>query len=146
MKKYLTTLLAAIFCLAISAFAQEPEKEDTIPVPRIFLEMPDNVEIIQPDAVKNNFATHVGVASGRSGKADSYGIRIYASSGRTARDESAVAMAKCHKLFPEEEGLVRSYKAPYFMVTVGKYWNRAEAEKALKEIKEAFPRAMIIHK
>lgn len=146
MKKYLTTLLAAIFCLAVSAFAQEPEQVDTIPEPRIFLEMPGNVEIIQPDAVKDNFATHVGIASGRTGKADSYGIRIYASSGRTARDESAVVMAKCHKLFPEQEGLVRTYKSPYFLVTVGKYWNRAEAEKALKEIKEVFPRAMIIHK
>lgn len=151
MKKYLTLILAILFAeLSTTAFGQdirvvEMATEDSVAVHGIFTGMPDNVSIEQSDAVLKAFSGAVGASAKRGPVANNFCIRIYSNSGRNSRAESAVALARFQDNFPDTEAS-RTFNSPYFMVTAGHYTSRAEAEKALIDIKAVFPRAFIVRK
>lgn len=151
MKKYLTIILAGLLAgLSSMAYGQTPqtgvnEIEDSVAVHRIFSGMPSNVRINQPESVLKAFSGAVGATARRGHSANSFSIRIYSNSGRSSREESAVAIARFQDHFPDITA-TRTFNSPYFMVTAGQYTSRADAEKALKDIKAVFPRAYIVRK
>lgn len=153
MKKRTISSFIAVFAAIAPLFAQQPDST-AAKAALIFDEMPSTVSIEQPDAVREAFGEQVGKhpsenthSSYRGGESvkGTFGIRIYSDNSQNARNASSQALARFNALFPEEEA-ARTFSSPYFMVTVGHYSSRFEAEEALKSIKSAFPRAYIVRK
>lgn len=146
--------------LSVCAFAQveEPLKDgykwiDTViykPVPRLNESLvgksvsdvlPWRVKLHQSAAVKN--AAAVQVSKNRSVQTDGFRIRIYFDNKQNAREASAESEARFKRLFPGYS-TYRTFKNPYFKVTVGDFRTKADAQVALQRIVRAFPDAFIV--
>ncbi len=153
MKNCLATVIAALFCFALPSFGQETDRKaeelirqhDSLMIDRVFLQLPENVRIEQSEQIMNAFPRHVNANVRKARKTNGFGIRIYYNSGPAAREESAQVASRFHSAFPEIE-VARIFNSPYFMVTVGKYSTRGEAEHALGELRPMFPRAFVVKK
>lgn len=143
MKKHSALLAAGLFLLCFSLSGQVPQ--DSLAIHKAFSEMPQSISIDQPADVARQFPKHVGVSSGRNPQATSFCIRIYSNSGQNARLESSRALSMFQSEFPDTP-VARTYNSPYYMVSAGSFNTRREAEDALKNVKQVFPRAYIIRK
>ncbi|MBO4263998.1 MAG: SPOR domain-containing protein [Bacteroidales bacterium] len=72
-------------------------------------------------------------------------IRIYFDNSQNAREKSMQEANRFKALFPGIP-VLRNFSASFFKVTVGEYNSRAEAQAALKRIKNSFPSAFIVRK
>lgn len=151
MKKYIIiAILAAVSAVfplkAQDVVLQNPEAPVTDTIPAIFADMPETVTLNQPSAVRDSFQRAVAakVVNKQQNKVKgNFSIRIYSDSGQSAREVSSQILSRFVRQFPGTPA-TRTYNSPYFMVTVGKYEDRREAEKALSKIRPAFPRAFIV--
>ncbi|MCQ2177510.1 MAG: SPOR domain-containing protein [Bacteroidales bacterium] len=152
MKKRIISVLVAVFAAVLQLCAQQADT--TAARVDIFENLPATVSVDQPGTVREAFPEQVGKhpsenthSSYRGGESvkGTFGIRIYSDNSQNARNISSQTLARFNALFPEEEAS-RTFSSPYFMVTVGHYSSRAEAEEALKSIRNAFPRAYIVRK
>jgi len=71
---------------------------------------------------------------------DGYIIQVYSG---TSRDEANDARYKMDRFFPELDART-SYRQPSFRVKAGKFIDRLEANRIYKDVKEEFPRALLI--
>ena len=152
MKKCLAILIASLFCLASVSFAQNQDLNkaealqfDSLIISRVFYELPENVQILQSEQIMTAFPRHINVNVRKPRKANQFGIRIYSNSGPAARDESAQIVSRFRGQFPGTE-VVRAFNSPYFMVTVGRYATKGEAEHALNSLRYLYPRAFVVKK
>lgn len=151
MKKYIIIAILAAVSAVFPLKAQDvvlpnPEAPVTDTIPAIFADMPETVTLNQPSAVRDSFQCAVAakVVNKQQNKVKgNFSIRIYSDSGQSAREVSSQILSRFVRQFPGTPA-TRTYNSPYFMVTVGKYEDRREAEKALSKIRPAFPRAFIV--
>ncbi|MEQ9006306.1 MAG: SPOR domain-containing protein [Ekhidna sp.] len=71
---------------------------------------------------------------------DGYVLQVYSGS---SREEANQARSKMYSTFPELEPKV-SYHQPNFRVKAGRFTNRLEAHRVYTDVKEIFPRALLI--
>lgn len=146
MKKYIIlTILAAIFSTAAMAQVDSVMVADSSIC--IFEELPGTVTVDQPQSVQDAFdkaiATKVINSLAPKKVKGNFAVRIYSDSGQNARDASAQVLARFARLFPGIPA-TRTYNSPYFMVTVGQFKDRREAERNLSRIRPSFPRAFVV--
>jgi hypothetical protein len=71
---------------------------------------------------------------------DGYVLQVYSGS---SREEANQARSKMYSAFPELEPKV-SYHQPNFRVKAGRFTNRLKANRVHAQVKEIFPRALLI--
>lgn len=83
----------------------------------------------------------VALEENRAGKyVDGYVIQVYSGNSRDAANQ---ARYKMNEFYPELGAKV-SYHQPNFRVKAGKFTNRLRANKIHQEVKEEFPRALLL--
>ncbi|WP_420317780.1 SPOR domain-containing protein [Ekhidna sp.] len=83
----------------------------------------------------------VALEQNKSGKTvDGFVINVYSGG---SRDEANQARSKMLELFPELEPKV-TYHQPNFRVIAGRFTNRLRANRIFQDVKEEFPRALLI--
>ena len=100
-----------------------------------------DMNITQSNAVANSMRHHIKSNPGRS--ISGYRVRIFNDNKQNARTESSRTLGRFESMFPGIRAY-RTYKNPYFMVTVGDCRTRSEAMAILARIKKVFPNAFII--
>ncbi len=154
MKNYvILTILLAVFA---SSHVRAQEQTDSLAGSShaVFRSMPSNVKVNQPESVARKFEEYFQVdqTSGQikrfedesaAVKSGQFRIRIYSNSAQNSRGESTQALSRFQRAFPDIPA-VRTFTSPFYKVTVGNYATRAEAQKALNEIKGTFPSAYIV--
>lgn len=153
-------LIAFALLLSAQAFAQVEEPApagyryvDTIiytAVPRVNEALagksvtdvlPWRVKLHQSAAVKN--AADAQIRKNKAEQTDGFRIRIYFDNKQNSREASAESEARFKKLFPGYN-TYRTFKNPFFKVTVGDFRTKADAQVALHRISRAFPDAFIV--
>ena len=155
-------LLIAFGALLISvcAFAQieEPAPEgytyvDSViytPVPRVNETLsgksvgdvlPGRVKLHRSPSIRS--AAESLIRKNRSEQTDGYRIRIYFDNKQNSREASAESEARFKRLFPGYN-TYRTFKNPFFKVTVGDFRTKADAQVALQRIVRVFPDAFIV--
>lgn len=107
----------------------------------IYSAMPSNVKVNQSSAIANALAGRT--ASNTDRKINGYRIRIYFDNSRDARGASSSVVYRFKKLYPGIPAY-RTFRSPYFKVTVGDYRTRSEALAVLGGIQRDFPGAFIV--
>ena len=83
----------------------------------------------------------VAFAENKDGKyVDGYVIQVYSGS---SREEANQARYRMSEFFPELEPKV-SYRQPNFRVKAGKFTNRLKANRIHQQVKDEFPRALLL--
>lgn len=154
MKNHVILTILSVLFATTALMAQE--QPDSVARSRhdIFTTMPGNVVVNQPESVERKFEEYFQVdqASGQikrfedenaAAKSGQFRIRIYSNSAQNSRNESTQALSRFQRAFPDIPA-VRTFTSPFYKVTVGNYATRAEAQKALNEIKGSFPAAYIV--
>lgn len=158
MRRFLTAF--GLLLLSVCAFAQteEPPKEgykyiDTViykAVPRVNETLvgktvndvlPGRVKVHQSPSIK--LAADAQVRKNKTVQTDGFRIRIYFDNKQNSREASAESEARFKKLFPGYN-TYRTFKNPYFKVTVGDFRTKADAQIALQKISRVFPDAFIV--
>lgn len=158
MRRFLTAF--GLLLLSVCAFAQteEPPKEgykyiDTViykAVPRVNEALvgktvndvlPGRVKVHQSPSIK--LAADAQVRKNKTVQTDGFRIRIYFDNKQNSREASAESEARFKKLFPGYN-TYRTFKNPYFKVTVGDFRTKADAQIALQKISRVFPDAFIV--
>lgn len=154
MKNRILLAFLSVFLTSSALMAQEQPDSVARDRHEIFASMPENVSISQPESVERKFKEYFQVdqASGQirrfedenvTTKSGQFRIRIYSNSAQNSRNESTQALARFQRTFPDMPA-VRTFTSPFYKVTVGNFATRAEAQKALNEIKGSFPAAYIV--
>lgn len=79
------------------------------------------------------------VASQAAATRNGYRVQIFDDNNpRTARQQAAARQAQIHAAFPQWRAYV-IFNSPYWQVRVGDFHSRAQAEEAMRTIREAFP-------
>lgn len=107
----------------------------------IYSVMPASVSIHQSAGVRSALSGHISRNADKM--VTGYRVRIFFDNKQNSRDASAAAMARFRNLYPNVSAY-RSFANPFFKVTVGDYRTRAEAQSALKSIRQDFPTAFIV--
>lgn len=158
MRRFLVAFGALLVSVCAFAQVQEPPKEgykwiDTViytPVPRLNESLvgknvadvlPWRVKLHQSAYVKN--AADLLVRKNKAVQTDGFRIRIYFDNRQNAREASAESEARFKRLFPGYN-TYRTFKNPYFKVTVGDFRTKADAQVALQRISRVFPDAFIV--
>lgn len=68
-----------------------------------------------------------------------YTIQVYIGK---SREEANLVREKVYRVLPEEKPIL-NFRQPSWRVTVGKYFNREDAYKALNMLRENFPEALL---
>lgn len=145
-------LLILSVTLFVAILSSAGEQTDSL-THAIFKDMPGNVRISQPEDVRIGFFNFMNNGhqkflsdikkGGSRNKAVKFRIRIFSDSTFKAANSSAAALARFKAAFPDIPAN-RTFESPFFKVTVGKFSNRPEAEKALTRIRARFPSAYIV--
>ena len=158
MRKFLMSF--GLLILSVCAFAQteEPPKEgykyiDTViynAVPRLNESLvgksvgeilPWRVKLHQSPSIKS--AADAQVRRNKTVQTDGFRIRIYFDNKQNSREASFESESRFKRLFPGYH-TYRTFKHPYFKVTVGDFRPKADAQVALQRISRVFPDAFIV--
>lgn len=146
--------------LSMCAFAQTEEPApagykyvDTIiyhAVPRVneslngksvYKALPWRVKLHQSSSIEN--ASDALVRKNKGTLTDGFRIRIYFDNKQNSREASAESEARFKRLFPGYN-TYRTFKNPFFKVTVGDFRTKSDAQVALQRIVRVFPDAFIV--
>lgn len=122
-------------------YVQAQRVETTLKGRNIFAAMPENVNISQTDNVEK--ALRDQIHSNKDRQVDGYRIRIFLDNKQNSREMSAKAVEDFNRLYPGYNAY-RSFKNPFFKVTVGDFRTKADAQIALKKIVRDFPAAFVV--
>ncbi len=100
-----------------------------------------DVDISQSAKVKS--ALDAQVASNHSRAISGYRIRIFFDNGQNARNESEAVLKKFESAY-HGIPVYRTYTNPYFKVTAGDFRTRSEAMALLVNLRDEFPRALMV--
>lgn len=100
-----------------------------------------DVEVSQSAKVKS--ALDAQVASNHSRAISGYRIRIFFDNGQNARNDSEAFLKKFESMYHGVPAY-RTYTNPYFKVTVGDFRTRSEAMALLVNLRNEFPRALMV--
>lgn len=103
--------------------------------------LPWRVKLHQSSSIEN--ATESLVRKNKGTLTDGFRIRIYFDNKQNSREASAESEARFKRLFPGYN-TYRSFKNPFFKVTVGDFRTKADAQVALQRIVRVFPDAFIV--
>ena len=103
--------------------------------------LPWRVKLHQSSSIEN--ATDVLVRKNKGTMTDGFRIRIYFDNKQNSREASAESEARFKRLFPGYN-TYRTFKNPFFKVTVGDFRTKADAQVALQRIVRVFPDAFIV--
>lgn len=160
MKMICKILLALAFNLVCAvAPAQELEVRDSI-IYRDSLVIRESLRVAEdlegysifdniPEGVTVRHSAAIGAAIDnqilKNGQtlSDGYRIRIYFDNSRTSREESALEEERFHRMYPQYR-TYRSFKNPFFKVTVGDFRTKSDAQIALSDIVRQFPSSFIV--
>jgi len=154
-------IAAALALCAVPAFAQVQEPAapegykyvDSViynAVPRvnealsgksIYDVMPSNVDVHQSSTLRG--AMDAQIRKNRSTMTDGYRIRIYFDNKQNSREASSASEQRFKQRFPGYS-TYRTFKNPFFKVTVGDFRTKADAQIALEKISREFPSAFIV--
>ena len=142
MKRLITLALGLAAAVALHA-----QQQDTTAVVRDTLDgLSEYVTIHQSEEMRTALEAHIDRNERRAAQGDTkqtFRIRIFFDSGQNARAASEAAAARFRSLHPGVS-VSRTYKDPFFKVTVGNYATKADAAAALKGIQAEFPAAFIV--
>lgn len=159
MKRLVLIAIAALCCFSAFSQVKEPAPPagykyiDSViytPVPRIneslagksiFEVLPGGVKVHQSTAIRSAVASQVG--KNRALQTDGFRIRIYFDNKQNSREASTESEQRFRRLFPGYN-TYRTFKNPFFKVTVGDFRTRADAQVALQRISRVFPDAFIV--
>ncbi len=109
-----------------------------------------NIRIEQPASVAAMVTSTIVAPPSESGSAapvsnqaaatrSGYRVQVFDDNNpRTARQQAAARQAQMHAAFPQWRAYV-NFNSPYWQVRVGDFHSRAQAEEAMRTIREAFP-------
>ncbi len=100
-----------------------------------------DVEVSQSAGVRS--AVDAQVASNHSRAISGYRIRIFFDNGQNARNDSEAFLKKFESKYHGVPAY-RTYANPYFKVTVGDFRTRSEAMALLVNLRDEFPRALMV--
>ena len=103
--------------------------------------LPWRVKLHQSASVEN--AADAMVRKNKGTMTDGFRIRIYFDNKQDSREASAESEARFKRLFPGYN-TYRTFKNPFFKVTVGDFRTKADAQVALQRISRVFPDAFIV--
>ena len=103
--------------------------------------LPGSVKLNQSPSIKG--AVESLVRKNRATQTDGFRIRIYFDNKQDSREASAESEARFRRLFPGYN-TYRTFKNPFFKVTVGDFRTKADAQVALQRISRVFPDAFIV--
>ena len=107
----------------------------------IFDVLPSEVKVHQSTNLKN--AVDSRIRDNKSVQTDGFRIRIYFDNKQDSREASSATEQRFRKLFPGYT-TYRTFKNPFFKVTIGDFRTKAEAQVALEKISKEFPSAFIV--
>lgn len=155
--KYKTLLIAAVVWVSFPTAAQsttdsEPEQENRTFVERIVTESKGNVEIDIPEKILSDIINDTDSQKKSSGqsqnlrpginKMNGFRIQVF-SDGRNQTTLESRAKARGSAIvakFPKYRGQVYTFSSsPNWYTRIGNFRNQADANKALEELKRAFP-------
>lgn len=122
-------------------YVQSQRVETTLKGRNVFAAMPETVSITQSDDIDQAFKKVVRANNDK--QVDGYRIRIFLDNKQDSREMSAKAVEEFNKLYPGYNAY-RSFKNPFFKVTVGDFRTKADAQIALKKIVNNFPAAFVV--
>lgn len=122
-------------------YVQSQRVETTLKGRNVFAAMPETVSISQSDEIDQAFKKVVRANNDK--QVDGYRIRIFLDNKQDSREMSAKAVEEFNKLYPGYNAY-RSFKNPFFKVTVGDFRTKADAQIALKKIVNNFPAAFVV--
>lgn len=150
-------LVLSLPFVCTAAAAQQPEEavlyRDSVRVreaPRvaedmvgysIFDNLPSGVTVRHSPAV--SVAIEARISENSQTLSDGYRIRIYFDNSKTSREESAREEARFRSVYPQYR-TYRSFKNPFFKVTVGDFRTKSDAQIALSDISRLFPSSFIV--
>lgn len=100
-----------------------------------------DVEVSQSARIRT--ALDAQVAANRSRAISGFRIRIFFDNGQNARNESEAVLEKFEDMYHGVPAY-RTYANPYFKVTVGDFRTRSEAMALLVNLRDEFPRALMV--
>lgn len=107
----------------------------------IFDVLPSDVKVHQSATVKS--AVEGRIRTNKTVQVDGYRIRIYFDNKQDSREASSATEQQFKKRFPGYT-TYRTFKNPFFKVTIGDFRTKAEAQVALEKISREFPSAFIV--
>ncbi|MBR6457913.1 MAG: SPOR domain-containing protein [Bacteroidales bacterium] len=159
MKRLLIAFSALLFSVCAFAQIEEPAPPegykyvDSViytPVPRVNETLSGkSVSDVLPGSVKLHRSFSIKSAAeslirkNRGEQTDGFRIRIYFDNKQNSREASAESEARFKRLFPGYN-TYRTFKNPFFKVTVGDFRTKADAQVALQRISRVFPDAFIV--
>lgn len=118
-----------------------PRVNETLSGKSVSKVLPWRVKLHQSSSIEN--ATETLVRKNKGTLTDGFRIRIYFDNKQNSREASAESEARFKRLFPGYN-TYRSFKNPFFKVTVGDFRTKADAQVALQRIVRVFPDAFIV--
>ena len=118
-----------------------PRVNETLSGKSVSKVLPWRVKLHQSSSIEN--ATESLVRKNKGTLTDGFRIRIYFDNKQNSREASAESEARFKRLFPGYN-TYRSFKNPFFKVTVGDFRTKADAQVALQRIVRVFPDAFIV--
>ena len=118
-----------------------PRVNETLSGKSVSKVLPWRVKLHQSSSIEN--ATESLVHKNKGTLTDGFRIRIYFDNKQNSREASAESEARFKRLFPGYN-TYRSFKNPFFTVTVGDFRTKADAQVALQRIVRVFPDAFIV--
>ena len=107
----------------------------------IFDLLPSDVKIHQSTTLRS--AVDGQIRTNKTVQTDGYRIRIYFDNKQDSREASSATEQQFRKRFPGYT-TYRTFKNPFFKVTIGDFRTKAEAQVALEKISKEFPSAFIV--
>ncbi len=99
------------------------------------------VTVNQSKALSSALTSHIASNSSRS--ISGYRIRVYFDNSQSSRGESESVYKRFCASYPGVPAY-RTYTNPYFKVTVGDFRTRSEAMALLVQLRNSFPRALLV--
>ena len=125
----------------VSVAGEEIQIDSSLYGTDIFSAIPESVVVRQDPRIR--LALGDKIASDAEKTVNGFSIRLFIDNRRNAREASLEVLRRFNELYPYIN-VYRSYSAPYFKVTVGRFRNRVEAQRMLDAIKDEFPDAFIV--
>ena len=107
----------------------------------IFEVLPSDVKVHQSANLRS--AVDARINANKTVQTDGYRIRIYFDNKQDSREASSATEQRFKKRFPGYS-TYRTFKNPFFKVTIGDFRTKAEAQVALEKISREFPSAFIV--